>query len=150
MSAVGCRPTVVLLLFVSAACADWGPSPLEGPGQAPPPPAVPDRPDFPPPSGASRSFAFARNLSYPVREYTTKSRFVLYDNGAFVLEYAGLGEYRGGYTRSDGVLAFEWEGWSTAGPWGATGTLVGDSLRVEYNTVMQLSDFEDAVYALVR
>ena len=33
-----------------------------------------------------------------------------------------------------------------AGPWGATGTLRGDTLTVGYNTVMSMSDFEDAVY----
>lgn len=69
------------------------------------------------------------------------------DNGGFVLQYAGLGfEYRGGYAETKGAIAFEWEGWSAAGPWGATGTLKGDSLTVQYNLIMQLTDFEDAVY----
>jgi hypothetical protein len=50
---------------------------------------------------------------------------------------------------ADGVITFDWEGWSAAGPWGATGSIRGDSLTVEYNLIMQLTDFEDAVYALV-
>jgi hypothetical protein len=75
------------------------------------------------------------------------ARFVIYDNGAFVLQYVSLGiEYRGGYTESDGVITFQWEGWSSAGAWGATGTLNDGSLTVRYNLIMQLSDFEDAVY----
>ncbi len=57
-------------------------------------------------------------------DLTTASRFVLYDNGAFELQYVGLGEYRGGYTEANGVINFQWEGWSTAGPWGATGTVM--------------------------
>jgi hypothetical protein len=75
---------VVVLLMIAAACGDSGllrrlehvsPRPLP----APPP-------TFPPLSGASRTFNFARELSYRVSEYTKASRFVLYDNGAFVLQ----------------------------------------------------------------
>jgi hypothetical protein len=103
-------------------------------------------------SGPSRTFIFDRELSYRVSDYTRTSRFVLYDNGAFVLQYPSLGEggYRGRYTDANGVITFEWEGWSVAGPWGATGTLKGDSLTVQYNLIMQLTDFEDAVYVLMR
>jgi len=92
---------------------------------------------------------FDHEVAYAVRDYTKRSRIVLYDNGAFVLRYEGIGDYRGGYTVANGVITFEWEGWSAAGPWGATGTIRGDSLTVEYNLIMQLTDFEDAVYALV-
>lgn len=76
---------------------------------------------------------------------------MLYDNGAFVLRFPSIGEggYVGGYRVADGNVTFEWEGWSTAGPWSATGTLKGDSLTVQYNLVMHLTDFEDAVYALM-
>ena len=59
------------------------------------------------------------------------------------------GEYRGRYTEANGVITFQWDGWSTAGPWGATGTINGSSLTVEYNLIMQLSDFENAVYSLM-
>ena len=57
-------------------------------------------------------------------------------------------EYRGEYTESNGVITFQWEGWSIAGAWGATGTVNDGSLTVQYNLIMQLSDFEDAVYGL--
>jgi hypothetical protein len=66
-----------------------------------------------------------------------------------VLRYPGTGEYRGRYSLTDGVIAFDWEGWSTAGPWGATGTLTGDSLTVQYNFIMQMTDFEDALYVII-
>jgi hypothetical protein len=97
------------------------------------------------------AFSFDQELGYRVSDYTKQSRFVLYDNGGFVLKYVALGlEYRGRYTDAGGVITFDWEGWSTAGEWGATGTLKGDSLTVQYNLIMQLTDFEDAVYALTR
>jgi hypothetical protein len=107
---------------------------------------------LPPLSGPSRTFLFSGELSYPVSNSTKQSRLVLYDNGAFVLQYSSLGEggYRGGYNDANGVITFEWEGWSSAGAWGATGTLKGDSLTVQYNVIMQLTDFEDAVYSLMR
>jgi len=102
-------------------------------------------------SGPSRSFAFDRELSYRVSDYTKMSRFVLYDNGASVLQFPSLGEggYRGGYTDANGVITFEWEGRNVAGSWGASGTLKGDALTVQYNPMMQLSDFEDAVYVRI-
>jgi hypothetical protein len=99
-------------------------------------------------TGPARTFVFDRQLSHPISSYTRESRFVLYENGAFVLQYASLGGgYRGGYTEENGVITFAWEGWSIAGAWGATGTIRGDTLTVQYNVIMQLSDFEDAVYA---
>src|SRR5688572_20433975 len=67
-------------------------------------PAAPPVSVFPEVSGPSRTFAYERELSYPVRDYTKGSRLVLYDNGAFVLQYATLGPggYRGGYTEVNG------------------------------------------------
>jgi hypothetical protein len=83
-----------------------------------------------------------------VSGYTTRSRYVLYDNGAFALQYSDNGgfEYLGGYTAANGIITFKWDGWSTAGPWGATGTLKGDTLTVAYSEGMMMADFEDAVY----
>jgi hypothetical protein len=80
--------------------------------------------------------------------YTATTKFVLHYDGVFVLQFPGLGDYRGGYTEANGVITFAWEGWSTAGDWGATGTLQGNSLTVRYNEVMWLTDFVDAAYVL--
>ena len=145
------RGAAVFLVVLSTACGSSAPSsPTAIPQPLPvaAPTALPPR-TFPPLSGPSRTFVFDRELKYRVSDYTRKSSFMLYDNGAFVLRYGGPGEYRGGYTVADGVITFDWEGWSAAGPWGATGSIRGDSLTVEYNLIMQLTDFEDAVYALV-
>ncbi|HKH70239.1 MAG TPA: hypothetical protein VKA59_02760 [Vicinamibacterales bacterium] len=92
---------------------------------------------------------FDRELSSPVQDYTRKSRLVLYDTGAFVLRYDDIGDYRGGYTESNGVITFDWEGWSVAGPWGASATLERTSLTIRFNFIMQMTDFEDAVYVLM-
>jgi hypothetical protein len=48
----------------------------------------------------------------------------------------------------NGAITLEWEGWSVTGPWGATGTLNANSLTVQYNPIMQATDFEDAAYML--
>ena len=81
------------------------------------------------------------------------ARYVFYADGTFGLQFssarAGFFEYRGRYTRTDARITFDWDGWSIAGPWGATGTLSGDTLRVEYNTIMQATDFVDGMYVRV-
>jgi hypothetical protein len=139
------RLTMSAALLVS--CAACGSHPQTGP-TAPSDPhlvTVP-RSDFPGVTGSARIFTFTRELSYPVRSWTRDSRFVLYDNGGFALQYLAVGEYRGTYEEQNGTVTFRWEGWSIAGPWGATGTIAGDSLTVRYNEIMELSDFENAVY----
>jgi hypothetical protein len=97
----------------------------------------------------ARVFAFSTGtpLSSPVMGYTAASRFFLNDDGTFALVYPAS-QYRGRYKQTADTITFDWEGWSLAGPWGATGKLAGDQLTVEYNVVMQLTDFEDAVYTL--
>ena len=140
------------LLTSSIACGGSSPLPptaLDSPSFPSPPVAT--RRNFPPPSGPSRIFAFEREAAHRVTDYTRQSRFVLYANGAFALQYVSLGgEYRGAYTEAGGLLTFEWEGWSTAGPWEAWGALRDGELSVRYNLVMQMTDFEDAVYRLTQ
>jgi len=139
------------LVLLSVGC---GHSTLTAPtassqGSAVASPPAPPPTNFPALPGLSRTFTFDRELTYQLRDYTKQSRFVLYDNGAFALQYLSLGgEYRGAYTESNGIIAFQFEGWSIAGAWGATGMLKDGSLTVQYNLIMRLSDFEDAVYGL--
>jgi hypothetical protein len=153
--AVLSRIALMSVAVLSVACGSTPVAPTAAtvasiqPTAAPPP--VPPTTSFPPLSGASRSFTFDHPVANSVMDYTKHSQFVLYDNGAFALKYDSLGgEYRGGYTESNGVINFQWEGWSTAGSWGATGSLKDGSLTVRYNLIMMLSDFEDAVYDLRR
>jgi hypothetical protein len=153
------RGLVIVFLWLVAACGPSGPTAPTATSQPPPssapqPPVATQPPAavLPPLSGPSRTFVFDRALSFAVRDYTKTSRFVLYDNGAFELQYPSLGPggYRGGYAEANGTVTFEWEGSSTAGPWSATGTLIGESLTVKYNLIMQMTDFEDAEYVRSR
>ena len=158
------RGAVVGLLVLSVGCGS-GPT---SPSRTSQPPSVPTPRapliTFPPLSGPSRTFVFDGELtdllrSAPrfglVRDFTRNSRFVLYDNGAALLQYLpsrfGDGLYRGAYQDTNDVIKFlfEFQGRSIDSPWDdATGTLKGDSLTIQYHEGMQHSDFEDAVYVL--
>jgi hypothetical protein len=151
------RNAGVVLLVFSVACGSSEPTSPSGPRQpsslpSPTPSRLPI--SFPPLSGPSRTFIFDGELSYPVRDFTRESRFILYDNGAFGLQYPGL-EYvfRGGYQDANGVLMFLFDsstGRNVDEPWDdATGTLKGNLLTVQYDETMRHSDFEDAVYVLM-
>lgn len=109
-----------------------------------PPPIVPG---VTPPAG---TYVFT-GTGANVASWTGGSRFVLSDDGRFALQYESGSEYRGTYTysKATSTIAFDWEGWSTAGPWAATGSLKDDVLAVSFNLVMQLSDFENASYKRV-
>lgn len=74
------------------------------------------------------------------------SQYRLYADGSFVLLLGTSLGYTGRYVRADSVITFVWDGWSGAGPWGATGIVRGDELTVKYNLVMLLTDFMDGTY----
>lgn len=151
---VGSSAVIVLLVF-SVACGRSGPTSPSGTSQ---PPSVPQPTiSFPPLSGPSRTFIFDGEVSHGVSDFTKQSRFVLYDNGAFLLQYPpsryGDGGFPGQYKDADGVIMFlfEFQGRSVGTPFDdATATLRGDSLTVQYKESMQHSDFENAVYVLAR
>jgi hypothetical protein len=146
------RSAFVIIFVLCAACGDSRPtSPTAITRTTPFVPPVQTTTVLPPLEGSSRTFTFDHALTPLSSIWTRSSRFILYDNGSFMLEYPAVnGAYRGKYTESNGAINFEWEGWSRAGPWGASGTINGDALSVEYNLIMMLTDFEDAAYTLVR
>ena len=127
------RGIVLGLVVLSIACGHSTPTAPTATPQAPgvTPVPAPQPQNLPPLTGSSRTFAFDHELAYSVHDYTKQSRFILYDTGGFALQFPSAGEYRGGYTEADGVITFQWEGWSTAGPWGATGMLKDGSLIVQ-------------------
>ena len=119
-------------------------------------------------SGPSRTFIFDAELTARLwsanpnfvstpHDYTKNSRFVLYDNGAFLLEYPpssfGEGRFPGAYRDANGVMMYLFDsstGRSFDEAWDdATGTLQGDALTIQYQESMQHADFEDAVYVLM-
>ena len=73
-------------------------------------------------------------------------QYLLYEDGTFVLQYVGGGEYRGTYSWGKATIDFAFG----ADPrWQATGFIHGDSLlTVKYTVVMALIGFEDGVYRL--
>lgn len=101
----------------------------------------------------ARVFVFdeAKSLpaTYPELSLVRLSRYVLYDDGSFVLQCAclpAIEEQRGTYTEADGVIKFEWsEMWSRDGPMEATGHLKGNFLSVRYGFAM-LEGWDDAVF----
>jgi PKD repeat protein len=78
------------------------------------------------------------------------SRYVLYEDSTFALQYVvtgfGFFEYTGIYSRVNAQVAFYFD--ANSGQWQATATVQGDSLIVDYNAMMGLDDFEDGVYRL--
>ena len=122
------------------------------------PPSTPSTPPAPPvfPGLAKPGTIYVEAgaiyaYSAPFHNSLISSRYVFYEDDSFELQFIsgrfGFFKYTGRIRREDTRITFEWDGWSTAGPWGAVGTLRGDTMRVEYNLIMQHSDFVDGVYA---
>jgi hypothetical protein len=164
------RSAALAFLVFSVACGSSGPtSPTttNQPSTLPPtpPPTPPPTQILPPLEGPSRTFIFDAELTDRLwstnryfasspRDYTRNSLFVLYDNGAVVLQIPpsslSSGRLRGQYRDVNGVLMFLLgERRSIFEPWDdAVGTLRGDSLTIQYKESMHHADFEDAVYVL--
>jgi hypothetical protein len=142
-----------------SACSDSAPTVALGvapPDQGSTTPPVVGTPGFSPLTSSGRIYAAPRSLDELYAKYhgaSISSRYVLYDDSTFALEFVsgrfGAFVYDGRFTRTDSRITFLWKGWSLAGPWGAEGTLRGDSLSVSYNLVMQMTDFIDGTYGRV-
>jgi hypothetical protein len=88
------------------------------------------------------TYVFSGPLDYPVRDFTTGSQYLLYQDGVFGLRYEAFAHvYLGTYRQNDGTISFSFDGHE-----GATGTFQGDRLAIVYTESMQHSDFENAVY----
>ena len=132
----------------TAGCRPSGPT--TGPTPPTPSPAAPPAPqpptiEVPPLEGPSSLDVFGGTLIHPVREYTRHSQFVVYDTGGFTLHYTTVPgtPYVGAYRRENNQIVFTF---ASSGQWTAIGTVVGDSMEVRFNEIMQLTDFEDAIY----
>lgn len=81
-----------------------------------------------------------------------RSRFVLYANGRFELQYILIGQesgsYAGAFSQQGNDFHFTFDARNSAGPWLANGTLDGLRLAITFNHVAGLADFEDGVYVL--
>jgi hypothetical protein len=103
---------------------------------------------FSPVTRPARVFAYLESPLPKVSAYTLCSRYVLYEDGTFELEFAGRALYRGTYVLTANTADFTWDAWSVAGTWTSSATLRSDRLTVKYGLIMQLDDFEDAIYQL--
>jgi hypothetical protein len=138
--------TLLALLVVSISCNNaerpTAPSSLSSA-----PPTIVQSPPIgggPPVSGLAGVYVVSGPLSYPIKNYTTMSRYVLRDGGAFSLEYPSLRlEYGGTYTNENGRVMFRF---AADDRWGAVGTFNGELLEVRYSEIAEHSDFEDAAY----
>lgn len=146
--------TLALIAILSAACSDsrhvptsptsWTAAPLPPPIGVPPFPAV---------SKPARVYvAGFESFSAAFHGGVLNSRYVMYDDRTFALQYAsprfGNFEYRGTYVEANGEVVFDWEG--SLGVWAATAIITDQSLTVSYNFRMQMDDFENGVFVRVR
>jgi len=135
------------LAIIAVACtAACGGSDRTVAAMMPTAPTVAASPPFPAVDRPARVFDVSGPVSDPLSAWTLGSRYLLYDDGAFVLQFLSGRTYTGRYQQRGGDVRFQWDAGSAAGPWGATGALTDELLTVRYNIIMQLSDFEDAVY----
>jgi hypothetical protein len=162
-SARGVASAVVLsfVLALSVGCMDSAPpvAPAGPPVYVPTPsPVVPGPPPaFPPLTRPGEIYASAADLRDPVvlvQRWGFASRYVLYEDSTFALQFSsvktGFLAYLGRYVRTDTVMTFNFNDENAAGAWRAVGTLHGDSISVSYNIVMYLADFVDDVYVRSR
>ena len=150
IAAVRCG-TLLTFMVVFVACdkADppTAPSPSFPTQPRPQPPPMPPPPPAgqPPLTGPATTYLFSGPLLYPVRDFTTGSKYVLYETGAFSLQYPSFSDpgYLGSYRQENDEINFDF---GADGSWDASGTLNGDLLEVRYSQMMEHSDFENAVY----
>jgi hypothetical protein len=115
-------------------------------------PAAPFVPVFPALEKAGQVYAEPPGL-YANYGSQSVSRFVLYDDGTFELQFVRGSApltFKGRYERDAAGIRFEWDDWMTTEAWYTTGQLDGDRLTVKYSAAMSLSDFEDGTYTRVR
>jgi hypothetical protein len=100
--------------------------------------------DVPTPMEPPEIFDRTAAHQFPLNAY---SRYLLFADGAFILEYEGQAfGYGGRFVRNDSTIVFNFADSSLAGAWVATGAIRGDSIVVSYNLVMMMTDFEDGTY----
>ena len=115
-------------------------------------PAAPFVPVFPPLAKAGQIYAEPPGL-YASHSAQHVSRFVLYDDGTFELQFvrgSAPMSFKGRYERDASTIGFTWDDWPTTESWYTTGTLDGDRLTVKYSTEMSMSGFADGTYSRVR
>ena len=146
--------SIVLGAALAGACTDGMMPPTAPTAKTTSPPAAASTapmsdvaPGFPPPSRPARIYVDPMPPSYSMHGSPLASRYLLFEDGTFALQYASANypffEYLGTYKEAGAVITFEWKGCCG---WSATGSLEGDALKVEYSLNMVMSDFINGVY----
>ena len=132
-------------LMLTWACGTGQPTAPGPPATiAQPPSQLPQRLPSGDPLG---TYEFSGAVDYPVRGFTAGSRYLLYDDGVFGLQYDAFPHvYLGTYRQQGTTITFRFGGQWTWGEGYAMGTLEGDLLVVRYSDIMTHSDFENAAY----
>ena len=114
-------------------------------------PAEPSKPVTPPPPPKPAPALLATFDRVSPSVFPGTSRYVLYKDSSFALEYTTstsvVISYPGRFTRTDSLVRFTF---TQAAPavWEANAVLRRTVLTVKYNSTMLFSDFEDGDYLL--
>lgn len=159
MSSSVFRFLILALVFQVPVACSWEAPTVVSPGKPSagpaPAPISPAGTAFPPLSKPGAAYDRVGGPSLPV-----SSRYVIYNDGTFSLQFAGvdsgfgelLGRYSSAaspYASGESLIEFSFTD-PSPGLWVATGIARGDSIVVRYNIIMALSDFESGVYRKVR
>ncbi len=131
-------PTVLGATTVAAEVVGLQGSPVTFTTDAQAPSCDAQAPSWPP---VSSSALIYERVGVPCSGELT--RFALYDDSTFELQYADGFEYPGTYSIRSGEISFNFD---ADARWSATGSVRGDSLFVQYSVAASLSDFEDGLY----
>jgi hypothetical protein len=158
MNGIAAHCTVALLLLIATSACSNAKAPLapdvvsRTPVASPAPEAGPNSADgrvpaFPGVSRPARVFIATDWPTYAMHGSPLASRFLLYEESTFSLQYASANypffEYRGSYEEDADAITFHW---GVCCGWGAMGVLRGDALTVKYSEQMEHSDFLSGVY----
>lgn len=137
---------IVAASILLTACVD---STASSPATATQPTAKPNPQPAPPPpptiNGPSALYRRTTPATYGSDAYALS----LGADSAFVIIFPQGDRYwgwAGRYERADSVVVFHYNAWSAAGDLSARATIRGDTLLLRYNSIMQMTDFEDGVY----
>jgi Tol biopolymer transport system component len=141
---------LLLALQSVTACASDTTTAVPAGDPAAPKPIPQPSPAFPPLERPGTIY----NRATPDPDFAGASRYVIYGDSTFILEYlvpttsTGVADFTGRYVRADSIIKFSFDGSNVAlGPWLATGTVHTDStIAVVYNAAMSASDFANGVY----
>lgn len=115
--------------------------------------AFPNPPAFPGVSRPAQVYVEGDSIyafAYAYHASRLQSRYVLYDDGSFSLQFSslkfGFFQYPGTYLRSGSGILFLFRDSNVGGSWAADAKFSGTSMQVNYNAIMVGADFNNGLY----